>query len=58
MLEQDRECWGLLYVRYVSSSRLGSDVQEADEVGQEEEDRLEEDVLVKPWWAPATLGYL
>lgn len=48
----------MLYVRYDSSSRLGSDVQEADEVGQEEEDRLEDDVLVKPWWAPEVLGFL
>lgn len=54
MLEQDRECLGL-GVRYVSSSRLGSDVQDVDE---EEDDRLEEDLLVKLCWSMGTLGCL
>lgn len=55
MLEQDREYWGLC-MRYVSSSRLGSEFQDGDEELEEEEDRLEEDLLVKLWRSSDTLG--
>jgi len=55
MLEQDRECWGLC-MRYVSSSKLGSEVQDADEELEEEEDKLEEDLLLNLWCSSDALG--
>jgi len=43
-------------MRYVSSSKLGSEVQDADEELEEEEDKLEEDLLLNLWCSSDALG--